>query len=537
MDTTRKKDSFIKGAIILSVAGVVIKILGAFFRIPLTYIIGSEGMGYYQTAYPIYTLFLTLATAGFPTAVAKLVSEKVAVGDYRGANKVFKISHGILFLTGVIGFLILFFGASFIVNNVQKNPNALYAIKAIAPAILIVPSMSAYRGYYQGHQDMSKIAISQLIEQLFKLILGLTLAYMLMKSLDARFGSAGALLGATLGAFASFLYLLFTYLRTRGERRLQLENSIQFKDEKNSQILKKILKVAIPICIGAMVMPLVSMVDSVIVIRRLMVAGYSLDAANSALGQLGMGVAVANIPMVVTTAMGMSLVPAISESFALGKFKEARKNSKMAIKITLLLVLPCAFGLASLSSPIMNLLYPKEPMNVIGAILFVLTPSTIFLGLLYSFNGILQGMGKPFIPVYALLCGMVGKIVISYVFTAIPAINVLGSAFGTVASYLIAVIIEFIYIKRSMNMKISYMEFAIKPLITVLLMFIGVKLSFAAISVILGYKLATILSIAVGGTIYVVVLLKIGGITVEEIKTMYKGEKILKILKKIKLVK
>ena len=538
MEISSKKNSFLMGTLILGAAGVIIKILGAIFRIPLGYFIGAEGMGYYQTAYPVYALFLTLATAGFPTAIAKLVSEQAALGNHKGANEIFRITHLMLFITGLVMFLVLFFGASFIVTDIQHNPNAVSAMRAIAPALLIVPSMSAYRGYYQGYQQMTRIAASQVIEQVFRVFLGLALAYLLMAQFGAKMGAAGGISGATIGAFASFLFLVAIYLKDSKKRKAMTENSVGYVKQKKSAIVMKIIKVVIPISVGACVMPLVNVVDTVIVISRLEVAGYTNMAANAMLGQLtGMSMPIIVMPMVFTTAIGMSLVPAISTSFTLKKFDEARHNAKLAFKITLLLVLPCAFGLAALSQPIMGLLFPKQPSEVIGLMLFTLAPGCIFLGLLYTFNGILQGIGKPWVPVFALLAGIVGKVIISYTLTAIPTFNILGSALGTVVSYMIAAIVEYTYIKKALNIKFDIMEYFIKPLITVIVMFIGARYSYMGLSILLGSKLSSIIAIAIGGAIYVVVLLGIGGITEEEILAMPKGKKLLSKLKKLKLVR
>src|SRR3712207_5416439 len=538
MRISSKKNSFLMGTLILGAAGVIIKLLGAFFRIPLTYLISAEGMGYYQTAYPVYALFLTLATAGFPTAIAKLVSEQAALGNHKGANEIFKITHRMLFATGLVTFAILFFGANYIVTNVQHNSNAIYAMYAIAPALLIVPSMSAYRGYYQGYQQMTRIAGSQIVEQVFRVFLGLALAFIMMSKFGPKFGAAGGISGATIGATASFLFLLSIYIKDSKERKHLLETSVGYVKQPTVKIIKKILLVVLPISIGACVMPLVNVIDTIIVISRLEVAGYTGIAANALLGQLtGMTIPIISMPMIFTTAIGMSLVPAISESYTLRKFDEARHNAKLAFKITLLLLLPCAFGLASLAEPIMGLLFPKENAQILGIILFTLTPACVFLGLLYTFNGILQGMGKPMIPVYALLCGIIGKIIISYTLTAMPQFNILGSAFGTVASYMIAAIVEYIYIKKSLNIQFDKVQYFIKPIITVILMFLGVKLTYMGLGILIHGKLLTLLSIMVGGLIYVVVLLGIGGISQEEIIAMPKGQKILTKLKKFKLVR
>ena len=541
MSNNTSRESFLKGALILSLAGVIVKIMGAFFRIPLSNLIGSIGMGYYQVVYPIYTLFLTLAVAGFPTALAKLVSEQRAVGDFKGANKTFRISYTVLFITGLISFSIFFFGAEFISTVILKNSGAYAAMVAISPALLFVPLMSSYRGYFQGRRDMTKIAVSQVIEQFFRVSLGLFLGYMLMKSYGPEMGAAGGVLGAAIGGFASAAFLIYIYLRNTKERKAEIAHSSHIKTESTGTILKKLLYVAIPITIGACVMPLVNMVDSVIVVRRLQVAGFDIDMANSLLGQLsGMAIPIVNLPVVIDQAIGMSLVPSISEAYALNQINRARKEAKTGLKTILLVVLPCTFGLAALATPIMSLLFPSIEATgpaSLGTLLFVVAPSAIFLGLVYAQNGILQGMGKPMVPVMALLVGMLFKVVISYTLTGIASVNIIGSGIGTVSAYAVASIIEFIYIKKHMQLKLSPKEFIIKPLLTVITMFVVVKLSYGVTVGFLGNALATLISISIGGVVYGLVLVGIGGITKEELMSMPKGEKIYSILRKFKLMK
>ena len=541
MSNNTSRESFLKGALILSLAGVIVKIMGAFFRIPLSNLIGSIGMGYYQVVYPIYTLFLTLAVAGFPTALAKLVSEQRAVGDFKGANKTFRISYTVLFITGLISFSIFFFGAEFISTVILKNSGAYAAMVAISPALLFVPLMSSYRGYFQGRRDMTKIAVSQVIEQFFRVSLGLFLGYMLMKSYGPEMGAAGGVLGAAIGGFASAAFLIYIYLRNTKERKAEIAYSSHIKTESTGTILKKLLYVAIPITIGACVMPLVNMVDSVIVVRRLQVAGFDIDMANSLLGQLsGMAIPIVNLPVVIDQAIGMSLVPSISEAYALNQINRARKEAKTGLKTILLVVLPCTFGLAALATPIMSLLFPSIEATgpaSLGTLLFVVAPSAIFLGLVYAQNEILQGMGKPMVPVMALLVGMLFKVVISYTLTGIASVNIIGSGIGTLSAYAVASIIEFIYIKKHMQLKLSPKEFIIKPLLTVITMFVVVKLSYGVTVGFLGNALATLISISIGGIVYGLVLLGIGGITKEELMSMPKGEKIYSILRKFKLMK
>lgn len=541
MSNNKGKDSFLKGALILGLAGIIVKIIGGFFRIPVGNLIGAEGMGYYQAAYPVYTFFLILATAGFPTALAKLVSEKIAIGNYKGAHKVFKVSHCVLTITGFLSFCVFFFGADFIVNYIMKNPGAKYAMVAISPALLFVPAMSSYRGYFQGRREMTHIAISQIIEQLFRVLLGITLAYLFMTSFGANpgpeQGAAGAIMGATIGAIASIIYLIIAYLFKLKTIKREIKSSKKFREESVSRILKKLLVVAIPITIGAAVMPLVNMVDTVIVIRRLVEAGFSQTEANVMFGQLtGMAMAIINLPAVITVAMSMSLVPTISQAYAVGNRAKAIKETKTAIKVTLMIVLPAAFGMASLAHPIMKLLFPAQPDSV-GTILLVLTPCVVFLGLIQSLNGILQGMGKPMVPVFCLVIGMACKIVISYTLTAIPEINVIGSALGTVTAYFVAAMLELNYIKKAMRMRLSVKTFFIKPLIIVLIMFVSVKLSYGIMIGMLGNTLSTLISMTIGGIVYVIATIGLGGIKKDELLNMPKGDKVYKVLRKLKLMK
>ena len=263
--------------------------------------------------------------------------------------------------------------------------------------------------------------------------------------------------------------------------------------------------------------------------------------ANSLLGQLsGMAIPIVNLPVVIDQAIGMSLVPSISEAYALNQINRARKEAKTGLKTILLVVLPCTFGLAALATPIMSLLFPSIEATgpaSLGTLLFVVAPSAIFLGLVYAQNGILQGMGKPMVPVMALLVGMLFKVVISYTLTGIASVNIIGSGIGTVSAYAVASIIEFIYIKKHMQLKLSPKEFIIKPLLTVITMFVVVKLSYGVTVGFLGNALATLISISIGGIVYGLVLLGIGGITKEELMSMPKGEKIYSILRKFKLMK
>lgn len=264
----------LKGTAILGIAGIFVKILGAVFRIPLTALIGTEGMAYYGYAYPLYSLFLVIATAGIPVAISRMVSEKIAYNDFSGAQRVFRVSRWLLLAIGVFAFAVCFFGAELIAKYVSKDMGAVLPIKAIAPALIFVPVMSAYRGYFQGRQNMNPTAISQFIEQIFRVAVGLILASVMVAQ-GLEMAAAGATFGATVGSIAGLLIIMLIYALNKKAINYHIRQSRQIhterrKKEKTMAIVKQILIIAIPITIGASILPLVNFADSAIVTRRLL---------------------------------------------------------------------------------------------------------------------------------------------------------------------------------------------------------------------------------------------------------------------------
>ncbi|KDR94240.1 stage V sporulation protein B [Peptoclostridium litorale DSM 5388] len=532
-----KKDSFLKGAFILGLAGILVKVMGAFFRIPLVNIITSEGMGYYSTAYPLYVLLLVVSTAGFPTAISKLVSEKIALGDRRGAHRVFKVSFRALISVGIITSAILFFGADFLVVSWFKNPKALYSMKAIAPALVFVSVMSSYRGYFQGLQNMKPTAVSQIIEQFFRVGLGLFLAFFFLDK-GKEYAAAGASFGATAGAVFGAIFMIGIYMSSRKDIKAEVEKST-FEpevEETSGDIIKRLLGIAVPITIGAAVIPIMTFIDTAIVMRRLQGIGFSIEESSSLYGQLtGMAATLVNLPQVLTVALSMSLVPIISQCIATKNMQKAKEQTQISMKVASVLSFPAAVGLAVLSVPIMQMLFPNEPSST-GQILLVLSFGVVFLCFTQTFTGIFQGMDKAHVPVINLAIGAVLKIVISYVLTGIPEINVKGAALGTVVAYSVAAILNFIQLKKYMNVEFNLVDSIVKPFAASAIMGAVVKLTFGIIYPGVGNNMACVGSIGVGMAVYAILLFKVGIITNKEIMTLPKGKKLSKILVKLRLI-
>lgn len=534
------RKTFVQGAIILGAAGIVVKILGAFFRIPLANMIGSEGMGYYQTAYPIYVFLLVLSTAGIPTAISKIVSEKNAVGNRYGAHRVFRVSFILMFAIGLVTSAVLFFGARTIVGILNPGDlGASYSMMAIAPALLFTPIMAAYRGYFQGLQDMKPTAVSQIVEQFIRVAVGFYLAYIfLVKGLEKA--AAGASFGAAAGAIGGAVLLVFIYLARKSKIKEEIKLQQHHQQESAISILKRVFVIAIPITIGAAIMPIMNMIDVAIVMRRLQSIGFTADAANSLYGQLtGMAGPIINFPQVLSMGMAMSLVPVISDAFERKDFGFLRLNVETGIRVAMLIGLPCAFGVMALSEQIMLLLYPMQKASAVSAAasLSILGFGLVFLTLVQTLTGILQGLGRPSIPVKNLFIGGLFKIAATYILTGIVAINIKGAAFGTLLAYMIATLLNIRAVIKYTHIKINVKLTVIKPLIAVGIMTIAVTSSFKLFSNILSHSISTALSICIGAGVYGVILIAINGITYEDFCMMPKGKKLAQQLVKMKLMK
>ncbi|WDV45551.1 polysaccharide biosynthesis protein [Clostridiaceae bacterium M8S5] len=533
------KKSFLQGAVILGVAGIFIKILGAFYRIPLINMIGSEGMGYFQTSYPIYNLLFAISTAGLPVAVAKLVSEKRALGQYKNAHKIFKISFLGLVIGGVLTSSIILFGSKYIVNYYGR-PKAYYSMIALTPALLFVPIMSAIRGYFQGRQSMLPTASSQMVEQLLRVGVGLFLAkYLLDSGLDKAAG--GAAFGASAGAIGGTILMVIIYVYKRNDIKTEIRRDASDITDNTSNIIKSILMIAIPITIGAAIVPLINSIDVAIIGRKLQLIGYTEKEVTKLFGQMsGMAQTLINFPQVFSIALAMSLVPAIASVYATSDYRNVRKLSISGIRVSLVVGLPCALGLYALATPIIKLLYytrPLETQESAGSMLSVLAFSVIFLALVQSMTGILQAVGKPFIPVRNLIIGAIFKVIISYTLTGIKGIGIYGAIIGTIIAYAVASILNYISVKKYVNIRPNIIEVFVKPAISAILMLVVVKVSYIGISSVISDKLATLLAVAIGGVVYVLALFVTGAITEKDFQIVPKGDKIVRVLKRVGIFK
>jgi len=528
------KENFVKSAAILSIAGFIVKILGAVYRIPLTNLIGTEGIGYYQPAYNIYNLLLVVSLSGFPTAIAKLVSEKRALNNFEGAYQIYKVSKwGLLIIGFVSSILVLIFAQQ--IMNTLGFPGSYYSMLALVPALFAVPLLSSYRGFFQGSQNMTPIAISQIIEQIFRVLTGLYFAYYLI-NYGLEEAAAGATFGASVGGIAALVVILVIFIINKKHINNEIKISKNNKSEKTWDIVKSLLYIAIPITIGASIAPLMGLVDSYLVSSRLSFIGYTNVQIADMFGELsGTAQTLINFPLVFSTAVAMSLVPAITEAYTKKNKIRLNKTCNAGVRISLIIGLPCGIGLYLLAQPIIALLFSSlgpEKHASAGELLKIMAISVIFLTLVQAFTAILQSVNKQFLPVKNLFFGLVVKIIMSYVLIGMPEINIKGAAISTTGAYVVVAMLNLYDINTKTLVKINIIKLIIKPIISALIMAIAVWTSFRLLINIVGPSLSTLLSITFAVMVYVICLFITGSITEEDLDLIPKGDKLKKYVRK-----
>jgi len=517
--------TFVKGAAILALTGLAARGIGAIFRIVLAAILGDEGIGLFMYAYPIYSTLLVVSTAGIPVALSKIMAEKIALHDYREALRVFKVAFLILTLSGLTITILLVMGAELFAGWIVRDAQAVYPLLAISPAIFFVTIMAALRGFFQGQQNMTPTAASQMLEQLIRVAFSIALVLLLMP-VGLEYAAAGASSGAAAGGLAGFILLAIWY---RGRRRylynLALEQEAHHPATAGS-IIRRLFSLAIPVTVGGLVIPLVSLIDLAVVPRQLQAAGFDLETGRALYGQLtGMAGPVVYFPNVVALALSISLVPAISEAYTLGNDLLIRHRSATAVKLTVLFSVPAAIGLFLLAEPVTILLFNNAEA---GYSLAYMSWSVIPLCLYVSTTGILQGLGKPILPALNMFYGGVVKTILTWFLTAVPTLNVGGAALATVIGLAVAAALNLRHVAGHTGWRGNLRHLILVPLVAVSAMSVFVIMFYNLIDRFAGPYLspgmlnamATFAAIVIGIIVYSIFLLLSGSLSREELQMM-----------------
>ena len=588
-----KPNTFFGGAAILAMGILVVKVIGLFYKIPLVNIIGSEGSADFNNAYNIYSVLLTISTAGLPVAVSKMVSEANALGRQNQVHKVFRLSLAAFLTLGVVSFLIMYFGSEQLAGMMHDSLAAA-GIRALAPAVICVGCLSAFRGYAQGHGNMTPTAVSQILEALCKLVIGLGLAYWLVRAgQPSHVAAAGAITGVTVGTILALAYMIFNFVSTR----MREEKDTQDAPDSARRILSTLMKIAIPITISSSMVGIVTVIDSALVqgqIQKVLISdpdswalyqqvvdfapleaardawqqAVSSGAAAEAVSQLYGAVELAaenisrslygnysgaltiyNLPLSLMAAITASVIAAVSAALARRDRRGAARITGSALRITALLAFPMGVGLFVLGTPIIRLIFPELDASVAGPLLSTLGIASIFVCLMLVCNSVLQAHGFINLPVVIMALGGVVKIVTNYNLVAVPTIGISGAPVGNVLCFGLCMVLDLVVIARVIPGRPDYLPLLAKPAAAAGVMGLGAWAVYGLLSKLLSYEevtqagetiqtlgktgngIAVMGAILIAVIIYAVLVVALRAISREDLSLMPKGDKIAKILR------
>ena len=533
---------FIKQAAILAAASLLVRFLGFVYRLPLTNMIGDEGNAIYAGGYYIYTFLLILSSAGLPAAISKLVSERIALKQYRNAHRVFQAALVVSTTLGTIFAVIMGIGAQKLANIIGI-PDSYFSLLTLCPTLVIVAIMSVFRGYFQGMHTMVPTAISQIIEQVFNAFFSVYLAWVFLsvnvpagKEKNIPLASAGGTMGTGIGALAGLIVVVFAYCLIRKFLLWRVNRCKQPYEESRSYLIGKVLQTAWPIIAGTAVFSITNLIDMSMVVNILQETGFSSAEANALYGQLsGKFVTLTTLPVTISTAIATAALPSIAASVKLKEKKQVRRKMALTYRVSMIISVPAAVGISALGPQIIHMLFPSASDG--GMLLTVGGISIIFLALCQTSTGILQGIGHIKVPVLGAILGAITKVILNFILIRIPAINVLGAVLSTTGCYLVAGVFDVIMLSRLTGTKFDFMGSFLKPVIGSVAMAAGTIASYQLFFQLIGSNtIATLLAICVAIAIYGLVMLLIKGIVEEDLQAVPGGGKMIHILRKLRLL-
>lgn len=546
MKKTKKQVSFMKNVLMLMIAQVLIKILGFLYRLVIINIegFGDIGNGYYATGYQIYSLLLTLSSVGIPTVISKLVSERVAIGDHKGAHRIFRTALKTFTTIGVVMSLGLFLGADFIAKNIINVEGVRYTLMVLAPAIMFVAAGAVMRGYFAGLGTMKPTSITQTLEQFLNCLLTITFVYCTIGKDTAIMAAAGNL-SSTIAILIAFIYIVIFYRKQRKEILEDCKNqTVEMETKTTKQILKIIFAASIPMTIGSLVAELNATIDTLTVSNCIQTAFQGIiQGGKEALelkamqlsGMVSKIETIVRLPLAINAAFCTALVPAIAASLARKDRETAVKRLSFSFFLTIIIILPCAVGLVVLAEPILKTIYPNYSDG--ASILAITSISMTFVALSYVINGGLYGLGKTHVPAIALAIGAGVKTILNIILVSNPKINILGSPISSAICQAINFAICSFYLSKYIKLDIKIIKHIIKPLISAGIMGLVAYGTHYVLIDRIGNSKATIIAILIGAIIYGVMLIATKTLSKEDMYMIPFGTKLYKILVKLKIYK
>ena len=533
MSDSTKKQTFLHGAALLALATAVVKIIGAFYKIPLKMIIGDQGYGYFATAYDVYSVLLLISTAGLPVAMSRMTSQASALGHSNQIRRIYKTARAIFLGLGVVSSLFMVLGSQWLAR-VLEQPNAATAIACLGPCALFMGVISTFRGFFQGHGNMRPTSSSQVLEAAVKLVVGLGLAFFVMRRYNSvPLAAGGAILGVTVSCLVSAIFLFGKFRPAYGELGASEDVPLSF-----AATAKSLLAIAVPITIGSAGLQLLVVLEQKLYMGQLLTAnGLSQDVADTMKGIYSMTMTIYNMPCAFIVPIAISVIPAITSHLTLQNNRGVRETEESAARIAGLISLPCSVGLFVLARPVMALLggYTGEKLALAENLMRILSLCIFLYAIIQYTNALMQAHGYAHIPVVNMLLAGVVKLGVVYILVGNPALGILGAPIGSVLGYTAIATMNLVGIARVVPQKPALLRNLLRPLLPAAIMGAVVFGTYWGLTQLLGQDGSRVIlcgaPIAVGAAVYCLTVVKCKSITAGDCQLLPKGDKIAKLLK------
>ena len=525
-----------ESVIVLMFSQVIIKIVGLIYKLYLTNKegFGDKGNAIYSSGFQIYMLLLTISSIGVPNSVSKLVSAKVAIGDNKGAYRIFKVAFALFGFLGFIGSSILFFGANYISNVYLQIPEAEMTIIALSPSIFLVSIASVLRGYFNGRKNLSVTAKSQSLEQIYKTLFTILIVEQIsvITSNNTILMAAGATIATTLATLFTLIYLYKYFIKARKEIWQEVILSKKHKKDGTIKIIKTILSIAIPITLSAVFSVVSKTIDAVTIVRIL----KNIIGEENATMQYGIlsgkiDTLIA-LPFSFNIAIATALVPTISAAMAKKQIEVAKPRIEFSILVTILIGMPCSLCMSIFAKEILELLFPNATSG--ATMLSFASWTIIFVVLIQTINGALQGMGKATIPVIGFAIGAIIKLILNILLIPIKSLGVNGAILSSIVSNFVTLIICFITLNKNINIKFKLSKFLVKPLIASAIMGGATYQIYIMLNKYFIQNIALVISLIIGSVIYTILIFLLKILSKQEVYMIPYGQKMYRIMKKYK---
>ena len=544
MASKKSSNNFLVQGGLLAFASILVRFIGLLYRIPLTNIIGDEGMGYYSSAYLIYNIALLISSYSLPLAVSKLVASRIIKKQYKNSFRIFVIALVLGAIVGLIASLTVFFGADFFAVHILESPRTAIPLKVLSPTIFVFAIMGVLRGFFQGNSSMVQTSISQVIEQIFNALITLTAAYYLMKqyslSIDAAaYGAAGATLGTLIGAISSLAFLLFVFaLNWNFIRKKMRYDSTNYVDS-NSFVIKILIATIVPVILSQTVYQLSSVLDVSIFQNVMNGKGFIEKERNEFVGiYSNKFLLLTQLPVSLASAMATAIVPSIVTSKANGMMMEVKNKIGLGIKSTMMVAFPSAAGLTVLASPIIQLIFRRVEVELPAKMLQIGSIAIIFFVFSTITNGILQGLDKMHIPIIHSAISLGIHVVFMYLLLTYAKIGIYALVIGNISFPLVVCILNWRYLRKLLDYQQEIKKTFLIPCISAIIMGIVAFLAYRGLyALVSSNAISCIVAIILAVFVYFVLLITLKGITEDELYKLPKGKMVIKLARRLFLIR